>query len=469
VRNVLYVIMLVVVVKTKKEKKDATRITTHFQSQTNKSMNRTRQEFMNHQYIPDISFHLIFCFLTLKELTLISQCSHQFKRMVTNPSFLKMYSRDEILYLLGIGNLSLLINSPINKTIQNIKYIGEYTLNMLPSITQISNLKTLRLEQPLDDSQNFTTLLPCFNHPIPLQSLNELYILIRYGRPDNNCLFQSFSLFPNLHTLNIIFNICEFDSIEISNIVQLQKLQKLKLSSPRPSGKNIQIIIDTVRLLPSLRVLDVHNLFTKEPLMSLRKLCAQPGAPPSLRKICSMYNLSEDPEESARLLEQLTELDSIEVDFVDSLPIPNCFSRWMCHISIYNRVFQENDVKNLVLLKRINFLQLNNCSINNEMLNELLCANASRRIKKLILNYMNNSIISFQILSKLTEITHLHLISVRGTFLESEFHLLYNCKKLEEIIIINSGFHWVSLNFDQKQELIIPSKILPSLKKIILQ
>jgi hypothetical protein len=43
---------------------------------------------------PDISYHLIFCFLSLEELCLIAQCSKEWKRLVTAPSFLNMFPNE---------------------------------------------------------------------------------------------------------------------------------------------------------------------------------------------------------------------------------------------------------------------------------------------------------------------------------------------------------------------------------------
>jgi hypothetical protein len=43
--------------------------------------------------VPDISFQLIFCFLTLQELPRIAQCCNQWKRLVTGSSFFNMFQQ----------------------------------------------------------------------------------------------------------------------------------------------------------------------------------------------------------------------------------------------------------------------------------------------------------------------------------------------------------------------------------------
>jgi hypothetical protein len=344
---------------------------------------------------PDISFQLIFCFLDLKELTLIAQCSQDFRRMVTNRSFLNM-----------IQNIDFDVSSAPKNSIASI-------------ICQFKLLRRLRL-----------------------------------------------------------YNIKTKD-IDISSIVQLKHLEILIIRVV--SCINHKIIIDTVRLLPALRILDVQGLFDFNTIdhfyefigmTNLRLLCAQPGAPSSLTTIGSFGNdLSENQKiECAQLLERLPVFDTLEFDNDDheySSPISILFSKWVTQIIFQNRKFVDSDISALLYFNRINYIHLSHCSITNTLLKQLVTANVSRlktlKLFNFVLNEDVNSI-SFKTISKCTELVILDLWNCGG-LCSRELHLLNQCKKLNEIEICNCGLKMENLSLKQKKILKLRSHTFPSLTK----
>jgi hypothetical protein len=77
-------------------KNTKTKNNTHIHKNSNPHMNSfanttTMSLSRGTNTIPDISYHLIYCFLSLKELTLVGQCGKTWNRLVTEPSFLNLF------------------------------------------------------------------------------------------------------------------------------------------------------------------------------------------------------------------------------------------------------------------------------------------------------------------------------------------------------------------------------------------
>jgi hypothetical protein len=80
---------------------------------------------MSHQTIPDITYHLIFCFIPLDELPVIEQCCKEWKRIVTEPLFLNMFPAHA--YFSSIENQNLLAsNTPFLRVIRKIQLSNYY-------------------------------------------------------------------------------------------------------------------------------------------------------------------------------------------------------------------------------------------------------------------------------------------------------------------------------------------------------
>jgi hypothetical protein len=387
------------------------------------------QKKMSEKSIPGISYHLIFCFLTLKELTLISQCSNEFRQLVTNKQFLNMYSWKKMITFSDRGATYLISSSPFKCVVEHIEF-----------------------SKPHRSSDDFDS---------PKYSIFLLHF------------FKVLPLFLNLTTLEIEFLYSiNMNNINISSICQLTKLESLFIHF----GMNLihlvsTQIIDTVRLLPRLEILDVFNLFNfdedPDALSKLQHLCEQPGAPQELKTIRSIsggiYQIQH--LECYRLLQQIPKLDTVEFlswNGVSSFPVS--LARWVQKIDIYHRYIVDDDIMALSKLNRLDSIGLMGCEISSASLAQLIAVH-SKRLKELKINdlFSTADLISFATISQCTELTQLLLSKCLG-LVADEFHLLNNCKKLQEIQLSYCGFNMNDLSIDQQNALKIPSRIFPLLE-----
>jgi hypothetical protein len=427
------------------------------------------------QYIPDISFHLIFCFLSVRELSIILQCSHDFKRLVTQKSFISMYSSSSENEILAIkdSQLSLLEASLFKPIVKNIEFQCDSSLDVLWMLTKFTSLKKMILCNETEKS--------CHPRWIPykphiLNSLQELYMNFNYtfnSRSFANKLFNSFSYFPNLKKLEVEFHATNyFAGFYMSTISQLQKLKSLRMRFIQSNFRRIyEIIIDSVRLLPELEVLDIDGLFpfknTDDGMINLRRLCAQPGPPPALKtiglfreKIPRHYQV-----EFVELLKQLPSFDRIDYTLLsnaDSFPI--YLSLWIQKMIIFDTLFIDVDISKLGLFNRLSSIILTNCSISKVLFTQFIETHASRLEELEVDNTLLCSldIISFRTISLCTNLVHLHISNCRH-LLASEFHFLNECKNLRKIVIYRCGFIYHDLSADQKLALQLPSEVFPKL------
>jgi hypothetical protein len=372
---------------------------------------------------PDISFHLIFCFLDLRELAIIAQCSHDFRRMVTNRSFLNMYSYEKDVTISSTNKLYLLSSSSFKHAIQNID---------------------------------------CVMHLVP-QEFNIL---------DDLCF-----CFPKLTTLTIsIKPQLDIHFVNISAISQLRNLESLAMNfhvNVEDCPKIHPMFIDKIRLLPAIRILKVYDLFIffdyhyeTFGLENLRRLCAQPGAPKYLTTLCLFdgdFISDHQVEECAQLLEKLPSLNSIELRKIGNMRFPKLLAKWVTHIDVYNRQFP--DTSDLIYFNRLDFIELNDCSISCTDLKQIITVHANRLETLRLWNVCTtqasflDTIITFDTISQCIALTNLHIVKCRG-LVESEFHLLNKCRKIKQILIHNCGF-----TIEQKNALEIRSNTFPLLTR----
>jgi hypothetical protein len=312
--------------------------------------------------------------------------------------------------------------------------------------------------------QNVTSISFCdpFNSP----SISSWYHHLKKTTTNATVpeLFQTLSLIPNLSKLKI-FN--------LSNIAQLQRLESLRLCFPNNNKSlDANLLIDAIRLLPALQTLDVDGLFpigTENGLMNLRRLCEQPGAPPTLRNILSFSNYIpyEDQVKCAHLLQQLSSLDKIELDSFYRHELPICFVKWIHIYEARHLHYFESNITHLSLFKRLESITLDACMISDIRMSRLINAHASRLKRLIIFNdfslYVPSMNLSFTLISQCVELQVLHLTKCGG-LLASEFQNLSNCKKLESILLFGCGLTMNDLSLDQQEAVkLLPSKIFPYL------
>jgi hypothetical protein len=415
---------------------------------------------MTKQYIPDISFHLIFCFLTLKELTLIAQCSRYFKRLVTNPFFLNMVSYEDPFDIKN--KLVEMIESPFQHTIKNIdcKSIS-YNTEMLQLFTRFTRLKKLTLQYTPDGNiSNPNNLIS--------KTIQDLDIFIYASLCSHHemklFLSETFHLFPNLIKLDLGFNYFFYfeAQFDLTNLVQLKHLETLILNDQHGYLSDTNII-NVVRSLPELSVFAVHGpnfSLIKNRLENLRLLCAQPGAPRLLKIIDSesleLTDLETCPNEIEHLLNQLPAIEQVNLKIDNNVLIPIQLAKWTKSLQLYGRNFNVDDFKALSYFKKLESFSLYRCLVNRFSFENII----NRKLKQLTIMDCIAIPMTFKSISQFNELTDLRLNNCTGLF-ASEFHFLFNCSKLEIIIIRNSGLilseHW-------QAALKIPSSVFPSLR-----
>jgi hypothetical protein len=430
---------------------------------------KRKREQVSQQVIPDISFHLIFCFLTLKELIVIAQCNHEFRRLIKRQSFISMYSSQEIIHQYDENKLFLLFQSPFKDIVQNIVFRGNLFYYIICLISKFPRLQKAELiysaRKPIQIDHDFSL------SPALPTSLKELSI--EFHSFDT---FQTFplliELIPNLINLelDIMFN-CNIEDSDLLHIKKLKQLETLTINNCINNKRsNAKIFIDIIRLLPKLKELDINNIFSFhiDPLYgfaNLQCLCVQPGAPPNLSKLKIVGYIPENQQlQCFQCLQQLPSLDEIEFSHIENRLIPSLFFPWTKYVPIHGRNIISDDMIILSQFNRLESIHLYFCTITEPLLTQLF-SQIFKTIKKLYItgNFLSDFFISFLTISQCTELTHLHLTRCAGLF-EVDFHLLNKCKKLEEIEIIDSRLCKENLPTAQREALQLPSTVFPFLK-----
>jgi hypothetical protein len=180
-------------------------------------MNRKPQENSQKQqyHVHDISYHLVFCFLTLKELAVIVQCSREFRRLVTMQSFISMYSSKEIIKLNINQSLNSLAKSPFRFFVYNISL--QYFPGMnLTSFTTLNLTSFSRLNSVTVDDNRHNWIL---NHLI-IKKCCEIPSLKQLNLPELSIRDLS-ELTERSHSLEHISSFNNLNKIDLDTCAQL--------------------------------------------------------------------------------------------------------------------------------------------------------------------------------------------------------------------------------------------------------
>jgi hypothetical protein len=94
------------------------------------------QKQLNAYFIPDISYHLIFCYLRLSELSLVLQCNKEWNRILTAPSFLTIFRHNTALKIGDKHKIQTASNHPFASIIRNI-VIGHHAYSMTSTMIHL--------------------------------------------------------------------------------------------------------------------------------------------------------------------------------------------------------------------------------------------------------------------------------------------------------------------------------------------
>jgi hypothetical protein len=422
---------------------------------------------------PDISYHLIFCFLSLKELPLIARCSKEWNRLVTQPSFLNMFPKQHIYF-----DRETMIQSASTSSFQII--ISRIKLNisfLCPSsatsyLTHFKHLIYLNLNMVnYWFGNNNKTSDGFVSHVFQLlgSTLRQLTISIS---PDFttfallNQLQNALSFLTSLESLKIMNNSTRH--FNFTNSSFLSHMKELKLFSCDCIG-NISLIRDlpdNLALCSSLVHLDLQG-YLFDNLVEFKKVF-KAFQNSKINHLAGLYNIHKDQEyECAQLLNQLSHLRSIDISLVSlDHPIPKLLGKWIHRLSINNRIFSEKDILDIINLPHLKSLcLLYRCKLSSEQMENLI-GGLSYQLEHLHVNLSHGPlVISFQPLSKLV---NLKSLSFQDVFMKDfrEYELLTNCKQLESIKMKSQYLFKEKLSENMQEALKIPSSVFPRLKTV---
>jgi hypothetical protein len=382
--------------------------------------NRNKKRKLDQNTIPDISYHLSFCFLTLKELTLIAQCCKEWNRIVTEPSFLSMFRHEGVVRIIQDDDKFCdACASPFRHLVRHIRL---YIHSM------------------------------CLTHLIQFPKLVSLNFKIdHFYHIDFIHLFQE--LGPRLHTLKVTLSSVPIDSTKIQHfqtgLSYLTSLTSLTLKS----GILWKQTIQSVSFLPHLKHLRSFSCDCMDSKITYRDLVDNLANLTELTHLMvqDRYLIKYICEElqNSKLIHlgriqnihfdhnlflkhvNMNHLKTIDVVICWEHTIPiGSIAKMIQHLEIKYRKFTDQDVNAIISLPNLKSLTLYGCMFGHSQLKNLF-EGLSSQLENLKIILMKCQI-PFQTLSECLKLKTLTLRGING--LEaSQFELLSKFIQLETI------------------------------------
>jgi hypothetical protein len=422
--------------------------------------------------VPDISLQLIFCFLSLKDLPIIAQCSKRWYKIVTQNFFFKMYQHDNVSSSFNESNFPSFCSSPFRQAVCCLSFEINSDLEQIRFIPKLANLASLELEIDLygDIDPSFIDYQQAFNlFPQSLRIFKVKIIDFDYSLIDMFLL--SVSSITQINELSIT---SDYDTSNFLFIAALVNLTKLNISLDYSiEGRNsLFIALQSLSRLEELTTLDYHfdNI---EIISSLRYLCNDPCVLSSLRRIPAFTNIAiHDQLEFVRLLKKLPALEYIHYIITNNVDISAQLASIIECLEISDHIFTDNDVKTIISISNLFDLSLTNCSITSTQFQCLFNA-VGKQLKHLFICKLPLTPCSllFECITNCPKLEKLFLVFNIIHQIEFAVHLyqLQKCTRLEtlDITITDDDDQECCEKF--KSILTLPSSIIPSLKNIVIQ
>jgi hypothetical protein len=426
---------------------------------------------MSQKSIPDISYQLVFCFLPLRNIPIIAQCSKEFKRIVTEPFFFNLFPRHEMVVF---KHKSSFVNASSSTFRQMIHQIRLFFRNLKCNrfLIHFNHLESLDMTIDWYTVFDFTPVFQALGSRLLELKVESVFPNLIVSGDDSSTFFNFQSALSFLTLLKIL-NLSNFIYEKISDLSFLSHMKQLKSFKcdcihPRPF--TIQTLVENLSKCSELTDL---VLFKNQYWPDLNHLANLFNALEKTKLIHFGWfcNITQDQQyKLAEILNHFSYLQTIGIelesailfDDIDDTNIPISLGKWIRHLKISFRECSDQDVIDIISLPHLISLELNKCKIYSLQMKNLIDG-LSPRLTDLSVSSPNNSVysceISFNSLSRCVKLKSLNLSKIKG-LKDEEFHLLSNCKELESITI--QSLH------DNQITLTIPSNRFPMLKTVIL-
>jgi hypothetical protein len=395
-------------------------------------------------YIPDISYHLVFCFLTLPELSHVARCNKEWRRRVITPSFLSMFPHHIEIQCKNIHKIEHAAASPFRQVIHKMIFLDTCRLGAASYLVSFPRL--LKLDMDVD------------------------WMHIDNADFDITLVFQSM---PFLQELKVSTETVPHRGVPLSFAhfqVALGSLKALTFLdfSPFQYMRNVfhPTLISSIRSLTNLTYLNIG--YFDGDAFTLEQLCLQPGAPINLKHVGQFCHWTQKAQEAYALhLNKLPSLQTIGGTMKISMePICTLLNKYVQKIAIFDTEINNKVVETLFSFTSLKSISLEHCKPNSQQLNKLITGLSYRLEELCIINdwpYENPTHLSFSTLSLCSKLKTIQLFNVHGLYAQ-QCDLLLNLKQLTTIRLAGYQFHVNQLEPHMKHALTLPSKEFPMLK-----
>jgi hypothetical protein len=436
---------------------------------------QTSQQQQQKMTIPDISYHLTFCFLTLHELTLIAQCSKEWNRIVTFPFFIQMFRHNSVLKIMNQHNEKQHeLKSPFHQVIREIEIEQANVSKFLYSLMHFSRLQSLDLSLIYHYAEDYCKVdfLPIF------KTLGTNLIQLKL-KLKNSYFSMSKQPFQNFHdtlryltclkSLNLSFINNLEDAEGLKDITFLSYMNQLEIfiCDCIDVNANMNHIIDSLLSCSTLVHLKLNGCFLACDNRNNELCLALKNS--KLKHIGTITNGKNQDFIDSEILSQFVHLQTIDIRINNDryVPaVPTKLGKWIRNLAVNWRHISDQDVLNMISFKQLKSINFFATSIDLEQMKTLIDG-ISSQLENLILQsiFGGHIEITFEIISKCSNLKTLGLNNINLKF--EEFDLLTNCKQIESITIINCETNSPKrLSIDMKQALQLPSKIFTKLKTV---
>jgi hypothetical protein len=381
-------------------------------------------------YIPDISYHLIFRFLSLHQLPQIAQCCREWKRIVTEPSFLKMFPYNNIFQIKTNRDCERISKSQFCHIIRKICFTCH--LKSTSYLIHFRQLKSLEIHVNLKKQKTFD-IRPVFLALAP--TLTELklkfdtYHSILNLPPSFYYLQEALSYLESLHSFKLDVNCQLFNNI--SFLSRMKKLQSFSFEKHFYRGGGAEDVFNILCGLPELTRLEFANCSIVSIFNGMKNS--------KLKHISGVY-ITQDHHP----FDTIPQLQTLNICVLPINVIPTPLGKWIQSLAIdISNVFPEQSFQDIVSFPILKSIRIRYFYVHSNLRVDELIEQLASRLENLDLS------------------AHFHTSSFNSTLIS--FKSISKCQKLETLSLKN-----FRVSSETQHALTIPSSTFPMLKKSVI-